>query len=734
MRNRFALLEAFPITTFSAVSSEGLRGCGGPVTTHSSWPLENETRDMAKSTFGERAARSRERPALSDWRRERRKTKVGKTTRQSGPHRPLRLPRWMRTVAKWAAVATIWIAVIVGGLIAWYGSDMPDIDRAIAATRRPAITVLAVDGRELATSGDLFGSPVDVSSVPPALPLAVLATEDRRFYDHFGVDPVGLLRAVIVNIRAGSIVQGGSTITQQVAKNLFLTPQRTLKRKVQELLLAFWIERKFTKDEILSLYLNRAYFGAGAYGVDAAARKFFGTSADRVSTYQAAMLAGLLRAPSRYNPLANSDLADRRTRQVLASMVDAGYISGAEAEAAIRYPGTVVALRGSRRGDRYFIDWVLEQVPAFVSVDDKDVVVTTTLDPRLQELAERRVASMLDGPGAERMVAQAALVAMTPDGAVRALVGGRDYGRSQFNRAVQARRQPGSAFKPFVFLAGLETGLQPQTRLFDGPIMVGNWRPENFGEQFRGETTLQEALALSINTVAVQVSEQAGRERVIQVARRLGLSANMKASPSVALGVDEVNLTELTAAYAAFATGGIGIWPYGIETIHDRGGRLLYKRGGTGPGRVLSREHAAQMTQMLVSAIERGTGRAAAVQRPAAGKTGTSQSYRDGWFIGYTADLIAGVWMGNDDEKPMQKVTGGSLPAQLWQGFMADAHQGLPPRSLPSLAPLVAPSPPVKAPELAAPGPSDSGYAGRSASDDRNLLERLIDAIAGDRN
>jgi penicillin-binding protein 1A len=699
---------------------------------------------MTKSTSRKNAAAGRQRPVLSTWGREPRQAKAsqaqrgkanaGGTGSRSAPQRPLRGRRLIRVLAKWTAVAAIWITIGVGGLIAWYASDMPDIDQAIAATRQPAVTILASNGQELATSGDLFGAPVDVDSVPPALPLAVLATEDRRFYRHFGVDPWGLLRAMIVNIRAGRVVQGGSTITQQVAKNLFLTPQRTLERKVQELLLALWIERKFTKDEILSLYLNRAYFGAGTYGVDAAARKFFGTSAERVSTYQAAMLAGLLRAPSRYNPLANSDLADRRTRQVLASMVDAGYLSEAEVEAAILYPGTVVALRGSRRGDRYFVDWVLEQVPAFVSVDDKDVVVTTTLDPRLQELAERRLAATLEGPGADQNVAEGALVAMTPDGAVRALVGGRDYGRSQFNRAVQARRQPGSAFKPFVFLAGLEAGLQPQTRLFDGPIMVGNWRPENFGEQFRGETSLQEALALSINTVAVQVSEQAGRERVIRAARRLGLSASMQATPSLALGVDAVNLTELTAAYAAFATGGIGIWPYGIETIHDRGGRLLYQRGGTGPGRVLSRQHAAQMTQMLVAAIEHGTGRAAAMQRPAAGKTGTSQNYRDAWFIGFTADLVTGVWMGNDDEKPMQNVTGGTLPAQLWQGFMADAHQGLPPRALPSLAPILVPPSLGAPPQLAAPKPAEPEPAGHGAREDRNLFERLIDAIAGGRN
>lgn len=684
---------------------------------------------MAKPTSRARITGRRVKPVLSDWaRKATARARAGTKAARAAAPRWARLRRWIRPVAKWTAVAAIWMTVLLGGLIAWYASDMPDIDQAIAATRQSAVTVLAADGRELATSGDLFGWPVDAGSVPPALPLAVLATEDRRFYRHFGVDPLGLARAMIVNIRAGAIVQGGSTITQQVAKNLFLTPERTIKRKVQELLLAIWLERKFTKDEILSLYLNRAYFGAGTYGVDAAARKFFGTSANRVSTYQAAMLAGLLRAPSRYNPLANSDLADRRTRQVLASMVEAGYIGEAEAEAAIQYPGTVVALQGSRSGNRYFIDWVLDQVPAFVSLDDKDVIVSTTLDPRLQEMAERNVTAMLESTGAKRNVSQAALVAMTPDGAVRALVGGRDYAQSQFNRAVQARRQPGSAFKPFVFLAGLEAGLQPQTRLYDGPIMVGNWRPDNFGERFRGETSLQEALALSINTIAVLVSERAGREKVVQVARRLGLSTPMEARPSVALGVDAVNLTELTAAYAAFASGGIGIWPYCIETIHDRSGRLLYKRDGTGPGRVLSREHARQMTQMLVAAVEHGTGRAAAVRRPAAGKTGTSQNYRDAWFIGFTADLVAGVWMGNDDEKPMQNVTGGTLPAQLWQGFIADAHEGLPPRALPSLAPRIVPPHLGAPPQLAGPKPLESQPA-----DDRNLFERLIDAIAGDR-
>ncbi len=639
----------------------------------------------------------------------------GRTSANGKRPAPAPRRRLVPAALRWLAVAAVWSTVAVGLLLAWYATDLPDLDQAIAATRRPAVTVLAADGSELATAGDLYGLPVEVRDLPPALPTAVLAIEDRRFYGHFGIDVIGLARALVVNVRAGAIVQGGSTITQQAAKNLFLSPERTLKRKVQELMLALWLERRFKKDQILAIYLNRAYFGAGTYGVDAAARKYFAVPAARVSTYQAAMLAGLLRAPSRYNPRADPGLADRRARQVLASMVDAGFLSAREAETALAYKGAVLAGRGGGSG-RYFVDWVLELVPDFVSAQDKDIVVTTTLDPRLQRLAEHRLREVLAGPGAKAGIGQAALVAMTPGGAVRAMVGGRDYGESQYNRAVQARRQPGSAFKPFVFLAGLEAGMSPETRVIDGPLSVNGWQPRNFSGAYAGEVTLADALAQSINTVAVQVSERAGRRRVVDVARRLGVAAEMSPSPSLALGTEEVSLLGLTTGYAVFARGGLGVLAYAVETIHDADGRLLYRRAGSGPGRMASAEDAAAMTWMLEAAVRSGTGRAARLTRPAAGKTGTSQNFRDAWFVGFTADYVSGVWMGNDDDRPSRGVTGGGLPARLWQAFMADAHEGLQVRPLPGMAPRPAP-PPASTPP-AQPPPR------------RDFFERLKDVFA----
>ncbi len=633
-------------------------------------------------------------------------------SRETAAPRPRR--RWLGWCLRWSAITAIWLILGAGGLVAWYAVDLPDIDAAIAATRQPSIRVLAGDGTELATAGDLYGVPVQVSDLPPALPAAFLATEDRRFYDHFGLDPRGLLRASIVNIKARRIVQGGSTITQQVAKNLFLTHDRTAKRKVQELLLALWLEQKLTKDQILSLYLNRAYFGAGAYGVDAAAHKYFDVPAARVSTYQAAMLAGLVRAPSRYNPHARPDLADGRARQVLLAMVDAGFMTEAEAAAALRHRGSTAVLAGPRRGSRWFVDWVLELVPDFVAVGDHDLVVTTTLHPGLQHLAETQVRGAVGAAAAtEARVGQAALVALSTDGAVRALVGGRDYRGSQFNRAVQARRQPGSAFKPFVYLAALEAGWSPESRVLDAPVSVEGWRPRNFTDRYRGDISMSEALTESVNTVAVRLSEAVGRTRVRDVARRLGITAPLPATPSVALGAGEVNLLELTAAYGVFANGGLAAWPYAIVTIHDADGRLLYQRAGRATGRIVAEHDVAAMSAMLGRVVDHGTGRAARLDRPAAGKTGTSQNFRDAWFVGYTADLVAGVWMGNDDGTPMKKVTGGSLPAQLWRGFMLAAHDGLPARAL------------YRSPAVAAPA---APYQGPPVSD-RTLFERLLDSI-----
>ena len=586
--------------------------------------------------------------------------------------------------AKWIATAAVWTFIIVGLAVAWYATNLPDIDQALSATRRPTVSVVAADGSELATLGDLYGEALSLEKLPPAVPNAVLAVEDHRFYSHFGIDLRGLTRAAISNIRAGRIVQGGSTITQQLAKNLFLTPERTFNRKAQELLLALWLERKFTKEEILTIYLNRMYLGAGAYGVDAAAWRYFGRSAKRLSTYESAMLAGLLKAPSRYNPRANLDAAKQRANLVLGRMADVGFLSADQARRA-KAEGGQIALAMSGRYGRHFVDWVLEQVSDYVSPDDRDLIVVTTLDPLLQNKAERSVAAVLGSKGAAAGVGEAALVGLSPDGAVRVMVGGWDYRRSQFNRAAQAQRQPGSAFKPVVYMAGLEAGLTPATQMTDGPITVDGWSPRNFDGRHWGPVTLQDAMAKSLNSVAVRVTERVGRQRVIDTARKLGLTAELSPRPSLALGAEEVSLIELTAVYAVLANGGRGVWPYGIQEIRDRQGNVLYRREGSGPGAVVDGEHVAAMNQMLTEVLVSGTGRAAAFGRPAAGKTGTSQSFRDAWFMGFTADLVTGVWMGNDDARPMNSVTGGGLPARLWRDFMVAAHDGLPKRPLPGL-------------------------------------------------
>jgi len=596
-----------------------------------------------------------------------------------------RIIAWItRKSLKWSTVGAVWAVIVFSLAAAWYATDLPDVDKAFNATRRPIITVLAADGATLVRTGDLYGRLSQLEDLPQALPQAVMATEDRRFYSHFGVDIIGLSRAMIANVRAGRIVQGGSTITQQVAKNLFLTPERTIKRKIQELMLALWLEQKFSKDQILTIYLNRVYLGAGTYGVDAASQKYFGRPAGQLSVYQAAMLAGLLKAPSRYNPIAHPARAKARTAQVLKNMVAAGYLTKADAGRANVRTGRTTKEAASR-GNRYFIDWILEQVSDYINPGDRDLIVRTTLSPDVQRLAEAGVEKALAKGGAKAGIGQAALVAMTPDGAVRAMVGGRSYAKSQFNRVTQARRQPGSAFKPFVYLAGLESGLAPGDILFDESVAIGDWRPSNFDRRYQGPVTVQAALARSINTVAVKIAEKAGRVRVIETARRLGLSGKFKATPSLALGVGEVTLLGLTAAYGPFANGGAGVWAYGIKEIRDAAGTLLYQRGGSGPGRVVSARDVISMNNMLSAAVAEGTGRNARIGRPQAGKTGTSQNFRDAWFVGYTAELVTGVWMGNDNGAAMKNVTGGGAPAKLWRDFMAAAHSGPAARPLPGL-------------------------------------------------
>jgi len=617
------------------------------------------------------------------------------------------------------AALMVWAVIGLGGVLAFYAYDLPDVDQALNATRRPTITIRANDNSHLMTLGDIHGLPVGLNELPPALSQAVLATEDRRFYSHFGLDLIGLARATYANISAGRIVQGGSSLTQQVAKNLFLTPERTLKRKVQELLLALWLEQKFSKDQILTVYLNRVYLGAGTYGVEAASRRYFQKSAKQLSTYQAAMLAGLLKAPSRYNPAVNPKRAHERTVQVLANMVAAGYISDTDRNAIKGGKKSIKPNKTSRKS-RYFSDWILSHVSDYVSPGDADIIVRTTLDRALQADAEIAIAKGLKA-GEGLNVNQAALIAMTTSGAVRAMVGGADYGLSQFNRATQAKRQPGSAFKPIVFLAGLEAGLSPDSLLLDAPLTIEEWSPRNFSRKYLGPISMADALAKSVNTVAVKISEKAGRNTVISTARRLGISSNLLAAPSLALGTSGVSLMEMTGAYGPFANGGYGIWPYGIEEINDAEGRVLYRRQGTGPGRVITAADAGAMNAMLTKALKTGTGKAANFKRPVAGKTGTSQNFRDAWFIGYSADLVAGVWMGNDNQASMQNVTGGGLPARTWRQFMVAAHARTPQNPLPGIG-LQRP-----ASEVESKPASEKGKK-------KGFWDKLLNAITGAKN
>ena len=610
-------------------------------------------------------------------------TKGGrKRTPSKGGGETARPRRLFVPLLRWTLVAAIWSGVALAGLIAWYAYDLPDLETLETPARRPSVTFLASDGSVLATYGDLYGGPVGFNALPPHLVQAVVATEDRRFFAHPGFDALGVLRAAWINLRAGAIRQGGSTITQQLAKNLFLTPTRSLRRKVQEMLLAFWLEARFSKQQIFSIYINRVYLGAGTYGVEAASQRYFGISVRDANIFQAAVLAGLLKAPSRFAPTRNPKGAKRRAVLVLDRMVKQGFLSPAQArEAAQTDAGLQRAARGG--SSRYFTDWLLERATGNVGHSDRDLVIVTTLDARLQRLAAGKLTALLKASGRRAAVSQGALVALSPGGAIRAMVGGRDYAASQFNRVTQALRQPGSAFKLFVYLAGLEAGMSPDDAVTDGPLQINGWRPRNYDGRYRGAITLRRALALSVNTVAVRISERAGRRQVIDAARRLGIGTKLRSHPSLALGAGEVTLLGLTAAYGVLANRGRAVWPHGIAEIRDGKGRVIYRRTGSGGGQVIAPRRVGQLTAMLEEVIATGTGRAAALDRPAAGKTGTSQDSRDAWFIGFTAELVTGVWLGNDDFRPMKRVTGGGLPARLWRSFMADALHGLPRQPLP---------------------------------------------------
>jgi penicillin-binding protein 1A len=570
------------------------------------------------------------------------------------PLRRVAVPRRRRyRLLGYAIIAAVWGILALAVMLLWFARDLPRPEAALDAARRPSLALQDRTGRVFATFGDIVGDPLRLNDMPPSLPAAAVAVEDRRFWHHPGIDPIGLARAVWVNVTTGRLAQGGTTITQQVAKNLFLTNARTFRRKVQELLLTLWLEHTFNKREILEIWLNRVYLGSGTWGVDAAARMYFGVSARRVTLWQAAVLAGLPRAPSRFNPRVDPAAAAARGREVLTAMANTGAITAEQSRAAsaqIAFPPPPPLATG------WFADWVAEQAQALIPAN-ADTTLRTTLDAHFQAVAESHLTALLDGPGVAAGVTQGAVVALdAATGAVHAMVGGRDYRQSPFNRAVLARRQPGSAFKPFIWLAALETGVRPDDTVLDAPIRIGNWSPADFERRYLGEITVEEALAQSINTAAVRLLLQSGGPRVAaRLAARLGIGGKLPNDASLALGTGEVGLLELASSYAAWFNGGARVTPFGVEALR------------TAPQPVVDPDLAAMMVRMMAAVVTRGTGRAAAVPgHLVAGKTGTTQDYRDAWFIGCIDGEIIGVWLGNDDNRPMKSVQGGGLPARLF--------------------------------------------------------------------
>jgi penicillin-binding protein 1A len=564
-----------------------------------------------------------------------------------------------------------------------------------------AVTFLDRYGAEIGSRGSRHNDSIPLEEYPDYLIKAVLATEDRRFYEHFGIDVSGTARALSANARAGGVVQGGSSITQQLAKNLFLSNERTLERKVKEAFLALWLESRLSKNAILKLYLDRGYMGGGAFGVDAAAQYYFGKSARDVTLAEAAMLAGLFKAPSRFSPNVNLPAARARANVVLDNLVEAGFMTEGQVFGARRSPATPIDRR-DEHSPNYYLDWAFDEIKKIVdtlpkSVTERAFVVRTAIDMNLQRETENAIETSLRQYGHEYHATQSAAVLMDLDGGVRAMVGGRDYGQSQFNRAVDALRQPGSSFKPYVYATALGHGFKPTSIVVDAPICLGNWCPQNYGHRYGGSMTLTQAITHSINTVAVRLSvavgdgnPKAGRAKIIATAHKMGIRTPLPDSSSLPIGAAEVTVLDHTGAYATFPNLGKAVTPHAVLEIRSPGGTSLWRwdRDGQKPRQVLSTQVATEMIYMMNKVVEDGTGKRAMLEGVrAAGKTGTTNAYRDAWFMGYTGNFVCGIWFGNDDFAPTNRMTGGSLPAMTWHDIMTYAHQGIEVKNLPGLPP-----------------------------------------------
>ncbi len=563
-----------------------------------------------------------------------------------------------------------------------------------------AVTFLDRYGNEVGSRGIRHNDSIPLDQFPDSLIKAVLATEDRRFYDHFGIDIAGTMRAVVTNARAGGVVQGGSSLSQQLAKNLFLSNERTLDRKIKEAFLAMWLEARLTKNEILKLYLDRAYMGGGAFGVDAAAQYYFNKSARDVNLAESAMLAGLFKAPTKYAPHVNLPAARARANVVLDNLIEAGFMTEGQVFGARRNPATPVDRR-DERAPNYYLDWAFDEMRKLVdkfpkSMSERVFVVRTALDTNIQRQAEVAIENSLRQYGQEYHAKQAATVLMENDGAVRAMVGGRDYGASQFNRATDAMRQPGSSFKPYVYAMALEKGMKPTSIVVDSPICLGNWCPHNYGNGYAGSMTLIQALTHSINTIAVKLSifvgdgnPKLGRTKIAKLAHDMGIRTPLPDTPSMPIGADEVTILDHVGAYATFPNLGKAVTPHALLEVRTGAGELVWRfdRDGPKPRQVMSAGVAADMIKMMNNVVENGTAKRARLDGvAAAGKTGTTNNYRDAWFMGYTGNFVCGVWFGNDDYTSTNRMTGGSLPAMTWHAIMEYAHQGMEVKQLPGVS------------------------------------------------
>lgn len=548
---------------------------------------------------------------------------------------------------------------------------LPNINEAVSRTRQPSTTIIAENGNEIRSFGTVYSEVIHADELPKYVVDAIISTEDRRFFSHFGFDAISFTRAMIANIFAGRYVQGGSTITQQVAKNLFLTSKKNIKRKTQELLLAFWLEYKFTKEQILTLYLNRVYLGTGTYGIEAASQKYFGKSSRDMNVMEAAIIAGMLKAPSRYNPAASQERAINRAKVVLQNMVNNRVLSKDDAQKALDMP--IGPEKSYKVEDaNYFADWVYNDVNDYIGERDSDVYVSTTLDQDLQETASKVLRETIKN-NASRNVTQGAIVVLGLDGAVKAMVGGANYNKSQFNRATQALRQPGSAFKPFIYLTALQDGWKPDEIIYDTPLSVGKWRPSNADKKYYGAVSLTFALSRSLNLATVNLAESLKKNKIIKNAKRMGITTPIQNTPSLALGTFEVKVLDMATAYTTIANGGFAVWPYAIKEVYSNDGYQLYQRNASDPKRILDKNDVKDLTAMLEEVVKSGTGKRAKLSGFSAGKTGTSQDNRDAWFVGFNDKYVTAVWLGNDDSSPMKGVSGSNLPADIWKKVMSNA-------------------------------------------------------------